>query len=157
MFDKVLVANRGEIAVRIIRTCREMGIRSVAVCSDTDQGAMHTRYADETIALGGRTAVERYLDIDAIVAALDRSGADALHPGYGFFSENSEFARRVKETGVTFVGPPPEAMEKMGDKISSRLAAEQAGVACVPGRSAPIEGDEDVLDFGSSVGWPVAI
>ena len=157
MLTKVLIANRGEIAVRVMRTCREMGIATVAVYSDVDRDAMHVRMADEAYALGGQTAAESYLNTEAILDALDRSGADAVHPGYGFFSENTDFARAITSRGVTFIGPPPEAIEVMGDKISSRLAAERVGVAGVPGRSEPIVDVAQIVDFGNEVGWPVAI
>ena len=157
MLEKVLVANRGEIAVRVMRTCREMGIGTVAVYSDLDREAMHVRMADEAYALGGQSAAESYLNTEAILDVLGRSGADAVHPGYGFFSENADFARAVTSLGVTFVGPPPEAMEVMGDKISSRLAAARAGVRGVPGRSQPIETVDEVLEFAQSHGWPVAV
>jgi len=157
VLEKVLVANRGEIAVRIMRTCREMGIGTVAVYSDLDRDAMHVRMADEAYALGGQSATESYLNTEAILEVLRRSGADAVHPGYGFFSENADFARAVTSLGVSFVGPPPEAMEVMGDKISSRLAAARAGVRGVPGRSQPIQSSDEVLEFAESHGWPVAV
>ncbi len=157
MLNKILIANRGEIAVRIIRTCREMGIATVAVYSDLDREALHVRMADEAYALGGETAAESYLNTDAILAAIEKSGADGVHPGYGFFSENTDFARAITGRGVTFIGPPPEAIEVMGDKISSRIAAEKAGVAGVPGRSEPLTSPEEVVAFGEEVGWPLAI
>jgi acetyl-CoA/propionyl-CoA carboxylase biotin carboxyl carrier protein len=156
-FNKVLIANRGEIAVRIIRTCRELGIATVAVYSELDHNALHVRLADESYALGGKTSAESYLNTDAIISAITRSGADAVHPGYGFFSENTDFARAITALGVTFVGPPPEAIEVMGDKISSRLAAEAAGVSGVPGRSEALGSVDELLAFAETVGWPVAV
>ncbi len=157
MFSKVLIANRGEIAVRIIRACREQGVATVAVYSDVDCNALHVRLADEAYALGGQTAAESYLNTEAILSIIERSGADAVHPGYGFFSENADFARAITERGVTFIGPPPEAIEVMGDKISARLAADRVGVASVPGTTDFLTDPDEVRAFGAEHGWPVAV
>jgi acetyl-CoA/propionyl-CoA carboxylase biotin carboxyl carrier protein len=157
VLKKVLIANRGEIAVRVIRTCRELGVATVAVYSELDREALHVRLADEAYALGGQTAAESYLNTEAILDIVERSGADAVHPGYGFFSENTDFARAITERGVTFIGPPPGAIDVMGDKISSRHAAERAGVSGVPGRSEVLQSPDEVTDFGNEFGWPVAI
>ena len=157
MLSKVLIANRGEIAVRVIRTCRELGIATVAVYSDLDRDALHVRLADEAYALGGQTAAESYLDTQKILDVIGRSGADGVHPGYGFFSENADFARAITGAGVTWIGPPAEAIEVMGDKISSRLAAERAKVAGVPGTTEVLTSPDEVIAFGEANGWPVAI
>ena len=157
MLKKILIANRGEIAVRVIRAAREMGIQTVAVYSDFDRNALHVRLADEAFALGGLTAAESYINTDAILDAIRKSGADAVHPGYGFFSENAEFARAITEMGVTWIGPPPDAIDEMGDKVSSRLAAQRGGAPIVPGTTEFAEGPDEIRDFGNENGWPVVI
>ena len=143
--------------MRVIRACRELGISTVAVYSELDRDALHVRLADEAYALGGQTAAESYLNTEAILDAITRSGAEAVHPGYGFFSENSEFARAITDRGVAFIGPDPAAIDVMGDKISARLAAEKVGVLGVPGTTDLITDPQQIVAFGNEHGFPVAI
>lgn len=157
MLTKILIANRGEIAVRVIRTAREMGIATVAVYSELDRNALHVRLADEAYALGGQTAAESYLNTEAILDAIRKSGADGVHPGYGFFSENADFARAITDMGVAFIGPPPEAIVEMGDKVSSRKAALRGGAPIVPGTTEFVTSAKEITEFGNTHGWPVAI
>ncbi len=154
---KVLVANRGEIAVRVMRTCRELGIATVAVYSELDRNALHVRFADEAYALGGQTAAESYLNIEAILDAIRQSGADGVHPGYGFFSENADFAQAISDLGVAWIGPPSASIVVMGDKISSRIAAAAAGVESVPGTTEMISNVAEIHAFGAQFGYPIAI
>ena len=155
-FRKLLIANRGEIAVRVIRACHELGIRTVAVYSEADRDALHVRYAHEAYLIGPPPASESYLRIDKILGVATRSGAEAIHPGYGFLSENHEFARACRDAGVVFVGPPPEAMEAMGDKVRSRELMTNAGVAVVPG-SPPLTDVKDAIAHAGRIGFPVLL
>ena len=157
VLTKILIANRGEIAVRVIRAARELGIKTVAVYSELDRNALHVRLADEAFALGGQTAAESYLNTEAILDAIDKSGADGVHPGYGFFSENADFARAITAKGVAFIGPPPEPIDEMGDKVSSRKAALRGGAPIVPGTTEFVESVDDILSFGAEHGYPLAI
>jgi acetyl-CoA/propionyl-CoA carboxylase, biotin carboxylase, biotin carboxyl carrier protein len=157
VLSKILVANRGEIAVRVIRACRDLGIATVAVYSELDHDALHVRLADEAYALGGKTTAESYLNTEAILDAIERSGADGVHPGYGFFSENADFARSITERGVAFIGPNPDSIDVMGDKISAREAAERVGVLGVPGTTELLTNPQQVREFAAEHGYPIAI
>ncbi|MSZ39815.1 MAG: acetyl-/propionyl-CoA carboxylase subunit alpha, partial [Actinobacteria bacterium] len=154
---KVLIANRGEIAVRIARAAKDAGILSVAVYADQDRDAMHVKLADEAYALHGTTGPETYLVIEKILAAAKKSGADAVHPGYGFLAENASFAQAVIDAGLIWIGPSPKAIEQLGDKVSARHVAEKAGAPLAPGTLDPVSGAAEVLDFVKQFGLPVAI
>ncbi|WP_457972095.1 ATP-binding protein [Arthrobacter sp. D1-17] len=154
---KVLIANRGEIAVRIIRAARDEGIASVAVYAEPDRDALHVRLADEAYALGGNTAAESYLVMDKLIEAARQSGADAIHPGYGFLAENAQFAAKVIDAGITWIGPSPEAISALGDKVQARHIAEKVGAPQVPGTADPVASAEEILEFVDKYGLPVAI
>jgi acetyl-CoA carboxylase biotin carboxylase subunit len=155
--NKILIANRGEIALRIMRTCREMGIATVAVYSDADRGALHTRMADESIPIGPAPSSESYLVMDKILAAAKQTGADAIHPGYGFLSENATFARKVKEAGIIFIGPSPESIEVMGSKLSAKQAVSTYDIPMVPGTDKAIESVEEAHEIARKTGFPLLI
>ena len=156
MFSKILIANRGEIACRIIRTCRKLGIKTVAVYSEVDRNSLHTQQADEAYLLGPASPKESYLNQDKILEIVQASGAQAVHPGYGFLSENSSFARRCEESGVRFIGPTPDVMEKMGDKIRARKLAQKAGLPVLPGTSEALD-DNQAVDRAWSLGFPLMV
>src|SRR5690606_12652415 len=155
MFKKILIANRGEIACRVIRTARRMGIATVAVYSDADARAPHVKLADESVRLGPPPAAESYLRADLIIEACKATGAEAVHPGYGFLSERESFARALADAGIVFIGPPPEAIAAMGDKIESKKLAKAAGVNVVPGHDGEIADTEQAVRIAAEIGYPV--
>ena len=157
MFKKILIANRGEIAVRVIRACREMGIIPVAVYSDADRAALHVRHAAEAYSIGASPAPESYLNIDKIMLSPSVCGADALHPGYGFLSENADFAEACANAGIKFIGPSPESMRIMGSKTSARQEMEKNGVPCVPGNSQALASFEEATRIAEDIGYPVML
>src|SRR6476620_11198071 len=158
MFEKVLIANRGEIAIRVARTLREMGIASVAVYSELDRDALHVARADEAYLLGGPTAAESYLNVERILAVCRESGAQAVHPGYGFLAENAPFAKACEEAGITFIGPPASAIEAMGSKTRARELMKAAGVPIVPGTTDPVATVDDARKIiADDIGFPVAV
>ncbi|MFZ4120437.1 MAG: acetyl-CoA carboxylase biotin carboxylase subunit [Caulobacterales bacterium] len=157
MFDKVLIANRGEIALRIHRACKEMGIATVAVHSQADADAMHVRLADESVCIGPPAAAKSYLHIPAIMAAAEITNAQAIHPGYGFLSENARFAEIVEKSGLVFIGPKPEHIRMMGDKITAKQAAVEAGIPVVPGSDGPITNDDQAKKVAKQIGFPVLV
>ena len=157
MFRKVLVANRGEIAVRVMRACEELGVRTVAIYSEADKHAGHVRYADEAYNVGPARAADSYLDQEAVLEAARKADADAIHPGYGFMAENAEFAARVEDSECTWIGPPSDAMERLGEKTKARKVMQSAGVPVVPGTTDPVEDPSEVETFGEENGYPIAI
>src|SRR6266545_2639955 len=157
VFSKVLVANRGEIAIRVFRTLRELGIATVAVYSEVDRNAAHVSYADEAHLIGPGPASESYLNQERILETAERAGAEAIHPGYGFLAENAAFARGCAEQGIDWIGPPPEAIELMGSKVASRERMQAAGVPIVPGTTEPVETPKEAAALGDEYGWPLAI
>lgn len=158
MFNKVVIANRGEIALRIMRACKELGIKTVAIHSDTDRDLLHVRLADESVCIGPSSAQHSYLNIPAIISAAEITDADAIHPGYGFLAENAGFADVVKESGFTFIGPDADTIRLMGDKVSAIHAMKEAGVPCVPGSDGPLDdNDERNLELGRQIGYPVIV
>ena len=157
MFEKILIANRGEIALRVLRACREMGIHTVAVHSTADNDAMHVRLADESVCIGPPASSASYLNIPAIISAAEITGADAIHPGYGFLSENANFAAIVEAHGITFIGPKPEHISLMGDKIAAKAAVRALGIPVVPGSDGPITSDDEALKLARDIGYPVLV
>ena len=156
-FSKILIANRGEIALRILRTCHEMGIRTVAVHSTADAHSIHVRLADESVCIGGPSAKESYLNMPAIMSAADITGAEAIHPGFGFLSENAAFATMVEEHGLTFIGPTPDHIRMMGDKITAKTTMENLGVPVVPGSKGAVDTDEGALEAARKIGYPTLV
>ncbi|WP_396202836.1 acetyl-CoA carboxylase biotin carboxylase subunit [Gemmatimonas sp.] len=157
MFKKVLIANRGEIALRVIRACRELDILTVAVYSEADRESLHVRFADDDVCIGPAPGRDSYLKIPRLIAAAEITGADAIHPGYGFLAENAEFAETCRASGIAFIGPTPEQIRVMGDKASARRAMAECGVPIVPGSPGPVDDPEDALEFARGIGFPVII
>ncbi|MGB5518477.1 MAG: biotin carboxylase N-terminal domain-containing protein, partial [Gammaproteobacteria bacterium] len=158
MLDKVVIANRGEIALRILRACRELGVKTVAVHSEADRDLKHVRLADESVCIGPAPSDQSYLNVPAIISAAELTDAVAIHPGYGFLSENADFAERVEDSGFVFIGPSPETIRIMGDKVQAIRAMEQAGVPCVPGSGGPLGGDANTsMKLAAEIGYPIII
>src|SRR4249919_777363 len=158
LFDKILIANRGEIALRVQRACRELGIKTVVVHSEADRDAKYVRLADESVCIGPPASAQSYLNIPAIIAAAEVTDAQAIHPGYGFLSENADFADKVERSGFVFIGPRPETIRLMGDKISAKAAMTKAGVPCVPGYDGALPDDpKELVQVARSTGYPVMV
>ena len=158
MLEKVLIANRGEIALRILRACKELGIKTVAVHSVADKDLMHVRLSDESVCIGAPSPTDSYLNIPSIISAMEVTDSDAVHPGYGFLSENADFAEQVKNSGFSFIGPTAETIRMMGDKISAIEVMRDAGVPTVPGSNGPLDdNDERALELALEIGFPIII
>jgi acetyl-CoA carboxylase biotin carboxylase subunit len=157
MFQRILIANRGEIALRILRACKDLGIQSVAVYSEADRDSLHLRYADETICIGPAPSTESYLNIPALIAAAEIADVEAIHPGYGFLSENEHFAEVCQSCNIKFIGPSPTAIAQCGDKVAAKKLAKEAGVPCVPGSDGPVDNEQDALAIARKIGFPVLV
>ena len=157
MFDRLLIANRGEIACRVMKTAKQMGIKTIAVFSDADRQALHVQMADESVYIGPPPANQSYIDIEKVISAVRETKANAVHPGYGFLSENAKFAKALSDIGVTFIGPPEYAIKSMGDKITSKKIAQDAGVNTVPGYMGIINDDKEAVRISKQIGYPVMI
>ena len=157
MFDRLLIANRGEIACRVMKTAKQMGIKTIAVFSDADRQALHVQMADESVNIGPPPANQSYIDIEKVISAVEETKANAVHPGYGFLSENARFAKALSDIGVTFIGPPERAIKSMGDKITSKKIAQDAGVNTVPGYMGIINDDKEAVRISKEIGYPVMI
>lgn len=157
MFKKILIANRGEIAMRILRTCKEMGIKTVAVYSTADKDSLHVRFADEAVCIGPPASKDSYLNIPNIISAAEITNADAIHPGYGFLAENANFSRICQKNGIKFIGATPEQIERMGDKATAKATMKEAGIPCVPGSDGLLESLEQAEKIADEIGYPVMI
>ncbi|MEO6596728.1 MAG: acetyl-CoA carboxylase biotin carboxylase subunit [Planctomycetota bacterium] len=157
MFHRILIANRGEIALRILRACKDLGIETVAVYSEADKDSLHLRYADETICIGPAASADSYLNIPAIIAAAEIADVEAIHPGYGFLSENEHFAEVCQSCNIKFIGPSPKAIAQCGDKVAAKVLAKEAGVPCVPGSDGPVGNEQDALEIARKIGFPVLV
>lgn len=158
MFQKILIANRGEIALRVLRACKELGIKTVAVHSQIDRDLKHVRLADESVCIGPNPSPKSYLNVPAIIAAMEITDAEAVHPGYGFLAENADFAERVQKSGFTFIGPDPDVIRMMGDKVEAIKAMKKAGVPTVPGSDGPLPDDaEECMKIAKRIGYPIII
>src|SRR6267378_4201144 len=157
MFKKILIANRGEIALRVIVACRELGIKTVAVDSEADENSLHVKYADEDVCIGPPRSADSYLNVPAVISAAEITGADAIHPGYGFLSESAYLAEVCEACHIRFIGPDPKVIRLMGDKSRARRAMKKAGLPLLPGTDGPIESEDEALKFSNTIGFPVIV